>query len=196
MRFSDVWRKIIKDTEKRTAPIHALSKAILEGSLSMANSLRPSMAFQTKEENEKNWVYVLFEFQYLLFHLVSRLAAIEVGPEKRSALLEDIGPLVIEPTIKSVFGHWPDDLRNKIKSEYYENLANSEYEYGTCKQLLNDESVENMNDTVIWRFGKNVAQVMGNEHNPGLIIDIQWILVKGLENIQFKILLEKAYAVL
>lgn len=195
MRFSDVWRKIIKDTEKRTAPIHALSKAILEGSLSMANSLRPSMEFKTQKENEENWVYLLFEFQYLLLHLVSRYSAIEVGPEKRSALLEDIGPLVIEPTTKSVFGHWPDDLRNKIKSEYYENLAKSEYEYGCCKRVWEND-VENMNDIVIYRFGKNVAQVMGNEYNLALILDIQHTLIKGLEIIQFNKVLNKVYSVL
>jgi hypothetical protein len=196
MRLPKLWWKIVKETHKKTEPIYALSKAILEGSLSMANSLRPSMNFKTQEEDEKNWVYVLFEFQYLLLHLVSRFSVIQVGPEKRSDLLEDIGPLVIEPNIEAIFGHWPDDLKNKIESEYYENLAESEFEYGSCKTVMSDKDVENMNDIVMHRFGKNVARVMGAEHNLGLILDIQHTLIKGIENIHLKKLLEQVYAVL
>jgi len=190
------WRKIIKEIHKKTIPIHALSKAIIEGSLSMANSLRPSMEFKSEEENEENWVYVLFEFQYLLLHLLSRFSAIQLGPEKRSALLEDIGPLVIEPTIRTIFGHWPDDLQNKIKSEYYENLAKSEFEYGSCKRVWAENGVDDMNNIVFHRFGKNVASIMGNSHNLGLILDVQHTLVEGLENIQFNKLLKNVYAIL
>ena len=195
MRWSRLWRKIIKETHKKTAPILALSKAIIDGSLSTANSLRPSMGFNSQEENEKNWVYVLFEVQYLFFHLVSRMASQTVGADRRSALLESMAPLVIDPTINAIFGHWPDDKKNNIKSQYYENLAKSEYQYGACKNLWNREGVDNMNDIVIWRFAKNVARAMGNEHNPGLIIEVEKTLVYGLKDIEFKRLLQKACAV-
>ncbi len=154
------------------------------------------MSFKTQKENEEKWVYVLFEFQYLLLHLVSSLAVLQVGPEKRSVLLEDLGPLVIQPTINTIFSHWPDDLKDRIKSEYYENLAKSEYEYGTCKQIWNDKGVDNMNDIVLHCFSKNVARMMGNENNLGLFLEIQQTLVQGLENIQFIKLLKKACDVL
>ncbi|PKK82324.1 MAG: hypothetical protein CVT49_14180 [candidate division Zixibacteria bacterium HGW-Zixibacteria-1] len=195
MRWSRFWNKIVTESGKKNAPVKALSKAILDGSLAMAEEIRPSMEFNTKEESDNNWVYVLFEFQYLLFHLVSRYAAIHLGPEKRSDLLEDIAPLVIQPTLNAIFGHWPDDLKTKINSEYYENLAKSEYDYGTCKQVWSDEEVDDMNDVVIYRFAKNVANLMGNPHNPGLILDVQRTLIKGLNLIQFNTLLEKVYEV-
>jgi len=132
----------------------------------------------------------------LLFHLVSRLAVLKVGPEKRSILLEDLGPLVIQPTINAIFGHWPDDLKDRIKNECYENLAKSEYEYGTCKQIWNDEGVDNRNDIVLHCFSKNVTRMMGNENNLGLILGVQQTLVHGLENLQFNALLKKACDVL
>lgn len=194
MPLPSLWRKIIKDTHKSTPPIQALSKAILDGSLSMANSLRPSMGFNSQEENEKNWVYVLFEVQYLFLYLVSRMASQTVSPDKRSALLESMAPLVIDPTINAIFGDWPDDKKNNIRSECYENLAKSEYEYGACENLWNDEGVDNMNEVVIHRFGKNVARAMGNEHNLGLIIEVQKTLAAGLKRIEFNRLLHKAFA--
>lgn len=187
---------MMESIHKKTVPFLDLSKAILDESYAMAKSLRPSMSFKTQEENEKNWVYVLFEFQYLLLHLVSRLAVLQVGPEKRSILLEDLGPLVTQPTISAIFGHWPDDLKDRIKSEYYKNLAKSEYEYSTCKQIWTDEGVDNMNDIVIHRFSKNVARMIGNEDNLGLILEVQQTLVQGLKNIQFNKLLKKACDVL
>ncbi len=194
MNLSRLWRKINKETHKNTEPIQALSKAILDGSLYMANSLRSSMEFNSHEENEKNWVYILFEVQYLFFHLVGRMASQAVGADKRSALLESIAPLVIDPTINAIFGHWPDDKKANIKSEYYKNLAESEYEYGACKNLWNDKGVDNMNEIVIHRFGKNIARAMGNEHNLGLIIDVQNNLVSKLKDIEFNRLLHKAFA--
>ncbi len=196
MRLSKLWRKIIKESHKNTAPIQALSKAIIDGSLSMANSLRPSMEFNSQEENDRNWGYVLFEFQYLLLHLVSRSSVVQLGAEKRDALLEEIGPLVIEPTIGALFGNWSDDSKNTIKSEYCENLAKSELEYGACKQVWSDKGVDDMNDIVMHRFGKNVACVMGGSHNLGLILEVQRTLVKGLKETQFNQSLETAFSVL
>lgn len=196
MRRGPPLKKIADKVHERTVPIGDLSRAILDGSYEMAKSLRPSMSFKTQKENEEKWVYVLFEFQYLLLHLVSSLAVLQVGPEKRSVLLEDLGPLVIQPTINTIFSHWPDDLKDRIKSEYYENLAKSEYEYGTCKQIWNDKGVDNMNDIVLHCFSKNVARMMGNENNLGLFLEIQQTLVQGLENIQFIKLLKKACDVL
>ena len=194
MHLSRLWRKIIKETHKNTEPIQALSKTILDGSLNMANSLRPSMEFNSHEENEKNWVYVIFDVQYLFFHLVSRMASQAVGADKRSALLESMAPLVIDPTINAIFGHWPDDKRDNVKSEYYKNLAESEDEYGACKNLWNDEGVDNMNEIVIHRFGKNIARAMGNERNLGLIIDVQNNMANKLKDIEFDKLLHKAFA--
>jgi hypothetical protein len=179
-----------------TAPAVTLSRAILEGSLSVAGSLRPSMSHETQADNEKNWVYVLFEIQYLLFHFVSRLLIVRIGPEKRSALLDEIAPLVIGPTIEAVFSHWPDDLKKKIEGEHYQNLADSELEYGSCKTLFADNGVENLNDVVMHRFGKNVANTMGGEHNLGLIIDIQRTVLEGIESIHLTRLLEEVCAAL
>lgn len=192
MRWVPPFKKTADKAHERTVPIGDLSQAILEGSYEMAKSLRPSMSFKTQKENEEKRVYVLFEFQYLLLHLVSRLAVHQVGPEKRSILLEDLGPLVVQPTIGIVFDHWPDDLKDRIKSEYIENLAKSEYEYGTCKQIWNDEGVDDMNDIVLHCFGKNVAHMMGNENSLGLILRIQQTLVHGLESFQFSALLKEA----
>ena len=196
MGMYKLWRKLIKETNRNLAPILALSKAILEGSVSMSKSLRPSMEFESEKENEENWVYVLFEFQYLLLHLVSRYSAIKVGPERRTSLLEEIGPLVIEPTIRTLFGHWPDDLRNNIQTEYYENLAKTEYEYGSCERVWSESDVDDMNDIVLYRFGKNVASVMGDSNSLGLIIDVQSTIVHGLKEIEFDKLLQNVYAVL
>lgn len=195
MRWSRFWSNIVTESGKKHAPVVALSKAILDGSLAMAEDVRPSMEFNTKEENDNNWVYVLFEFQYLLFHLVSRYAVIHLGPEKRSDLLEDIASLVTQPTLNAIFGHWPVDIKTKINNEYYENLAKSEYEYGTCKQVWSNEGVDDMNDIVIYHFAKKVASLMGNPHNPGLIIDIERTLVKGLNVVQFNALLEEVYEI-
>lgn len=193
MNLSKLWRKITNETNKNTEPIQALSKAILNGSLDIANSLRPSMDFKSHEENEKHWVYILFEVQYIFFHLVSRMASKEIGPDKRSTLLHSIAPLVIDPTIHSIFGQWPEDQRENIASEYYKNLAESEYEYGACKSLWNDDGVDDMNEVVMHRFGKNIAQVMGNGHNLGLIIDFQNNLVNTLKDIEFNRLLHKVF---
>jgi hypothetical protein len=71
-------------------------------------------------------------------HLTNRSAFAQLGHEKRNKLQEELAPLVIDATIRTFFGHWPQNSKDGIKRDFYNRMNNTEMEYGSCKELLLD----------------------------------------------------------
>lgn len=183
MDWKEYFRNITNKVEARTEPILDLAKAIITCSFSLADKLKPEIAFTTDKEKNESWVMMLFESQQLIIHLVSRQACMEIGPTNRSAMLESLAEPIIETTISSVFGHWPENLRDGIRNDYYSNLASTEVEYGSC--VLTTSECENLNNYIFHRFAKNIVQYLGNESNLGLILDVQRMLMEELVRVQY-----------
>lgn len=174
------------------SPVLKLSISILEISYSIADALRHSFEFETKEEKERKWIYVLFEIQQFLIHLISRRTANRVDIKTRNDLIEGVAGSVIESTIETLCGHWSSSFQDSIIKEYYENLSISEHEYGSCRGINPNDENANLQDSMFHTFGYNVACHMSEIPNPGTIIDVQKLAGKGLVENQFNDLIDKA----
>ena len=129
----------INSFKKHDSALSNLSEKVFENSLLCAESLRKDLEEKygkdTKEFHLK-FTMVLFEFMYFFLHLTNRSAFKQLGEEKRSKLLDELGPVLVNAVTETLFGHWPQNLKDGIKRDFYDNLNNSEIEYGSCTQLF------------------------------------------------------------
>ncbi|UCD56981.1 MAG: hypothetical protein JSV16_14365 [Candidatus Hydrogenedentota bacterium] len=50
--------------------------------------------------------------------------------------LDELGPLVLGPTIETLFADWPQNLKDRIEEDFYQSLNRAEIEYSKCKELF------------------------------------------------------------
>lgn len=125
--------------KKKESTLSNLSEKIFENSLLCAESLKPDLEEKYGKDSKEfhsKYIPVLFEFMYFFLHLTNRSAFGQLGQEERSKLQDELAPLEIDTTIETLFGHWPKNLRDGIRRDFYQNLNNAEMEYGSCKELL------------------------------------------------------------
>jgi hypothetical protein len=100
--------------------------------------------------------------------MMNRQAFASLGNAKRIDLQELVGPLVAECTIATVFAHWPDELKEGIKAEFFDNLNKAEFEYEKCDCLLNHEEPFSQKSLLI-KLAQNIANQCANPTDKELI---------------------------
>jgi hypothetical protein len=142
------------------AGVGELSRRIVLASLKDAEALKSDIHAKDEKDCTKRWFAVVCEFLYFFMHLTSRFAYREFGHERRCKIQDQLYPLIIRPTIESIFGDWPQNLKDGMESEFIENLGRAEIEYGECKQLLNRANPL-VQDALFSKFAGNVCELMG-----------------------------------
>jgi len=163
---------------KNESALSNLSKKIFETSLLFSDSLKPNLEKQFGKESKEfylKYIPVLFEFMYFYLHYVNRLAFCQLGQEKRMKLQTQLGPLVVDTTTETLFGHWPKSLKDGIVQDFYSSLNNAEMEYGACKELLlkpesDTKIIEKItlgkkSQSVVGQLIDNLAEILGGAVN-------------------------------
>lgn len=130
-------------------------------------------------------VAVLCEFLYFFMHMTNRFAYGELGHERRCKIKDQLYPLIVRPTIESVFGHWPPNLKDGLESEFIEKLGHAESEYGACKQLL-DRDNPLAEDALFPKFARNVCDLLGAEKSDAAAYAETFMRVLELSTDSFK----------
>lgn len=141
-------------------PVADLARRIVQASMTDAETLKASIHAENDKDHTQRWFAVLCEFLYFFMHMTNRFAYGELGHERRCKIQNQLYPLIVRPTIESVFGHWPQRLKDGMETEFIEKLGNAETEYGECKKLLNrdDPFAE---DALFSKFVGNVCELLG-----------------------------------
>jgi len=175
--------------KKDKSAIGELSNVIFKTSIECAEALKNYLNFSTEKEKQEKWVYVLFEFIYFFMHMTNRLSFSKLGNEQRIKLQGELAPVVIDPTIKSLFDHWPKNLKEGIKNEFYEKLNDAEIEYSDCKELLSKDNPFSDN-ALFSKLAKNVAELSGHSNNPEMLIQIITLSVDAWKNMRLEELVD------
>jgi len=179
------WFNIFMNNE---SALSKLSKNISEKSLLCAEALRPDLEKKfgkdTKEFQSK-YILVLLEFMYFYLHLTNRSAFAQLGHEKRNKLQEELVPLVIDDsarTLCTLFG-WPTNLKDGIKRDFYNNMNNAEMEYGSCIELLLDPKDDTRtldkirsgakSKSMVGQLTDNLSQIIEGKVNMNALFTIQ-----------------------
>jgi len=175
--------------KKNESAIGELSNVIFKNSLDCVEALKDYLNYSTEKEKQEKWIYVLFEFIYFFMHMTNRIAFGKLGNKRRIKLQDELAPLVIDPTIKSLFDHWPKKLKEGIKSDFYEKLNDAEIEYSDCKELLIKDNP--FSDKALFsKLAKNVTELSGHSNNPEMIIQIITLSVDIWKNMKLEKLVD------
>lgn len=172
--------------KKDKSAIGELSNVIFKTSLDCAEKLKNYLNDSPEKERQEKWIYVLFEFIYFFMHMTNRIAFGKLGNEGRIKLQGELGPLVIEPTIKSLFGHWPNKFKEGIKNEFYEKLNDAEMEYSGCNELLSKDHPFTSDKALFPKLARNVAELSGHPNNPEMLIQIITLSVDAWKNMRLE----------
>ena len=150
----------------RSSAVGDLASRIVQASLSDAEAVKSSIQGTDEKDKTKRWFAVVCEFLYFYMHLTNRFAYRELGHEQRCKLQNELYPLIVRPTIETIVGHWPQNLKDGIERDFMANLNNSEMEYGECKQLLDRENPL-AQDALFSKFAGNICDLLGLDKANG-----------------------------
>jgi len=192
---------------KRVAAMSKLSNKVFEKSLLCAESLKPDLEEKFGKDSKEfhsKYIPVLFEFMYFFLHLTNRYAFAQLGNERRNKLYDELVPPTIDAMIETYFGHWPQNLKDGIESDFYNNLANTEMEYGSCKELLLDpkddtrifEKIElgAKSKSVVGQLTDNLSQIIEGKINTAALFTLQiWgVVIESLKKKEIEALVSEA----
>jgi len=128
--------EILKDVESKHRPISNLAQAILVGSFSCGKTLKPYLNAPAEKENAALYPAVCYEFIFFFTHLMNRYALTILGNDGRIKLQNEIAPLIVVPAISGFFDHWPEDKKEKMIINFYDDLNSAELDYSPCREIL------------------------------------------------------------
>lgn len=186
---------IQKNVEQKNKPCSEIGKAIIKASYTCSQHLKPMLNFSTDKEKQEAEIWVFYEFIYFYMHLTMRVAFSLLNPDQLDKLQEYLGPLISSTAIDSFFAHWPDDLKEKMTSEFYEKLNTAEIDYSTSKDFLSRENPFT-GDSLFSKLARNVAELSGNQMNPAIIMSIMAHSVEAYTEMKLDLLINEAAKVL
>jgi hypothetical protein len=172
--------------KKDKSAIVELSNVIFKSSLDCAEALKNYLNDFTEKERQERWIYILFEFIYFFMHMTNRIAFGKLGNEGRIKLQDELAPLIIGPTIESLFGHWPRKLKQGIKNDFYEKLNDAEIEYSGCNELLSKDHPFTSDKALFSKLARNVAELSGHSNNPAMLLQIITVSVDAWKNMKLE----------
>ncbi|MGD0918618.1 MAG: hypothetical protein ABSB22_19390 [Thermodesulfobacteriota bacterium] len=128
--------EILREVERKHRPISNLARAILMGSLSCGEALKPFLGDTTQADKHTLFPAICYEFIFFFAHLMNRNALSILGNDGRNKLQNEIAPLIVVPAISGFFDHWPEDRKEKMTNDFYDDLNNAEVDYSSCRELL------------------------------------------------------------
>jgi hypothetical protein len=154
-------RNIFSNARKKVDAIGDLALAIGRAGFSCGEAMKPHVHYESEDKITEQWIYVCFEFMYFFAHMTDRVAFAQLGYERREKLLAILGPLIAEPAIEAFFGHWPDDLKAKMLSEFYQKMNDAQLDYSTCHELISKDNPITGN-ALFSKLARNVAELCGD----------------------------------
>lgn len=162
-------KRIIKQTEhdviRTTKPLGDIATAIIKASYACSQKLNSMLNIPDEKGKKEAEVLVFYEFIYFFMHLTMRSAFSQMNENQIERFQGFLGPLISSTAVDSFFAHWPEELKVKISSEFYDKLNDAELEYSTSKELLSEENPLT-GESLLSKLGRNVAELSGNSMNP------------------------------
>ena len=116
-------------------------------------------------------VFVFYEFLYFFLHLTMREAfELRFEPAKVEKLRAYLGPPMAAVVVDSFCGHWPEDRKSKLRSDFFDDLNAAEIEYAKCEPVLMSRDAPLTGNTLLAKLARRVAELAGHPHNPETMI--------------------------
>jgi len=145
--------------EATYGPLMKLAMSTVVAAQSTQDNLAKVFHFSVTDRPSEPQMLTLYELLYFFAHLTLRTAVgkgFSAGQVKK--LQGYLGPLLASTAVDSFCLHWPEDIKAKIRGEFYEKLNDAEAEYAECHGLISSDDPLDRN-TLIGRLATNCAQL-------------------------------------
>ena len=161
----------MREAERQTAPLRELGKALQVASAQCANEMKRWITDDAEKIQRESLVY--FEFVYFFMHITNRVAFRILGHERRTKLQEELGPAMVHAVVESLCGHWPGEMKERIKHEFFEKMNDAEVEYSACPLQSSDNPLGS--NALFPLLARHVADLAGSPDNPEVILDALYV---------------------
>jgi hypothetical protein len=171
---STVRRKLRADLERELhqSPVFQLGQDIIVACWNCREAVRPLLERTQEKDKTLALTEATFEFVYFFLHLASRVAYTTLGLAKRELLTRMLGEQVPQTFLDALFGNWPIQLKDGMRSEFFQNLNNAEQEYSQCHALLPRKDVLS-DESLFSTLARNVARHLGHDKTADAIGSVQ-----------------------
>ena len=169
--------RVVQQSERKVQaqlkPLGDVGLVIVQGAHNCTQQMKPKFkvpegANETSPENYPE-IWVFYEFLYFFMHMTMRHASAKLREDQIQRLQDFLGPLISSTAVDTFCRHWPEDLKKKMRSDFYSKLNDAEMEYSKCKGLLSKDSALT-GDTLFSTLGRHVAELSGDHMNPETIV--------------------------
>ena len=128
-----IFRKAEANRERIYGPLGRLSLAVITASHNSFCEISPLIKFESTQERDQKQFPISCELVYCFSHLALRLA-INSGftPDHLQKICAYHYPLLATTTVDSFCSHWPQEIKDKLASQFLEHLHHANAEYADC----------------------------------------------------------------
>jgi hypothetical protein len=171
-----IHKRVRSEVAANYGPLGKLGEAVVRAADTTRRELASALGSTVMGTPSEQDILVMYEFFYFFAHLAIRTAFQSGFTEAQIARLQGyLGPLLSSTAVGAFFDHWPQELKEKIRSEFYERLNEAEADYAQCRGLVPQE--EQFDKTSLFgRLASNIADLCAK---PGDYAIMTVVLVEG-----------------
>jgi hypothetical protein len=114
-------------------------------------------------------ILVVFEFLFIHLHLLDRVAFQQhMVSSARDKFMREIENKAINTMVNEIFHHFSSSALEEMRNDINEQFRNSMLYYSQFKAIFPEDN-ESPNGTLMWEFGKNVAEIAERELGASII---------------------------
>jgi hypothetical protein len=179
------------EIRRTTKPMEDIGTAIIKASSDCYQQIESNINAANEKDKMEAQFLVLYEYIYFFMHLTMRTASTYMTEQQIKHLQGFLGPLISATAVESFFAHWPEELKEKIRNEFYDNLNNAELEYSTSKEMFSDKNPLT-GDSLLAKLGRNISEKSGNSMNPVAITIIMRSALEAYKEMKLDLLVQEA----
>jgi hypothetical protein len=156
-QFMDGVDLMVKDFPANTRAFEALKLTIFIGVHQCWEvSVKYIKATDDKDRQLKEFT-IRCEFLYFFLHLVNRRLYTDHGEAIGKRWQSEVGPRLIVDFLESTIGHWPKEMKDRIRGEMYDKVNDSEREFSVCRGLYPEDKKIFTGNTLFSTLARHIA---------------------------------------
>jgi len=168
--FTETQERVNREYE----PLGKVALAIGRAASNNRDAVKNLLLASTEKERMHQEILVFFEFVYFYMHLAMRSAFVQLTEPQLKKLQGYIGPVMSAVAVDSYFAHWPNDLKEKMVSEFYDKLNSAELEYSECTKTASigqaRPTLAEKLQALFMKLGSNISMLSGHDEDDLAVI--------------------------
>jgi hypothetical protein len=177
-------------------PLYDIVLAIFEAAQTCQQELKSLIASTDEKTRQFGELKLIYEYVYFFTHLTMRECFGLLGDQSRQRLQNFLMPIITFECVESTCGHWPEERKEGMRSEFINNMNNAELEYGTCMEFYSEEDSDFKGNSLFSSLVRNISEELNPEPNEirssSRMIYILTVSLKAYEDMKLENLIVTA----